>query len=268
YVIFVGGLNKSDHQDSEGADRLGLGLPYNQDKLISALAEVNENLVVVMVSGNAVAMPWVNEVPAIVQGWYLGSETGHALASVIAGDVNPSGKLPFTFPEKLEDNSAHAVGEFPGEDGQVDYNESIWVGYRWHDKEKIKPLFSFGHGLSYTNFEYGKVSSDKKELTADGEITFTVSVKNAGNRDGAEIVQLYISDLKSSLARPVKELKGFEKVWLKPGETKEVSITIDKKALSFFDDKKHEWIAEPGKFEALIGASSTDIKSKTRFSLK
>jgi beta-glucosidase len=268
YVIFVGGLNKSEKQDCEGADRTGLELPYNQDKLIAELAKVNKNLVVVNISGNAVAMPWVKEVPAIVQAWFLGNETGNALASVLVGDVNPSGKLPFSFPVKLQDNSAHALGEFPGANGQVTYKESIFVGYRWHDKQNIKPLFSFGHGLSYTTFEYGKVTADKKEMTASDKITFTVSVKNTGKRDGEEVVQLYISDLKSSLPRPVKELKEFEKVSLKAGETKVVTFTVDKSALSFFEADKHEWIAEPGDFEAVVGASSTDIKTKVGFKLK
>jgi beta-glucosidase len=268
YVIFVGGLNKSEFQDSEGADRKGLELPYNQDKVISELAKVNKNLIVVNISGNAVAMPWIQQVPAIVQGWFLGSESGNALAAVLVGDVNPSGKLPFTFPVKLEDNSAHSVGEFPGKDGQVHYNEGIFVGYRWNDKQNIKPLFGFGHGLSYTTFEYGKVTADKKEMTTSDKITFTVNVKNTGHREGSEIVQLYISDLKSSLPRPVKELKDFGKLTLQPGETKTLSFTIDNKALSFFDDVKHAWVSEPGNFEAIIGASSTNIKSKIGFKLK
>ncbi|MCT3690890.1 glycoside hydrolase family 3 C-terminal domain-containing protein [Elizabethkingia anophelis] len=281
-VIFVGGLNKSDYQDSEGHDRKGLGLPYNQDQLISALAKANKNLAVVLVSGNAVAMPWVKEVPAIVQGWYLGSEAGNALAAVLAGDANPSGKLPFTFPVKLEDNAAHQMGEYPGNKEElaagkgkdqknpinITYNEGIFVGYRWHDTKNIKPLFSFGHGLSYTTFEYGKVHADKTQMAQDGKITFTVSIKNTGKREGAEVVQLYISDLKSSVPRPVKELKGFEKINLKPGEQKEVSFTIDKSALSFFDAATHQWVAEPGEFEALVGASSSDIKTKVKFTLQ
>ena len=281
-VIFVGGLNKSDYQDSEGHDRKGLGLPYNQDQLISALAKANKNLAVVLVSGNAVAMPWVKEVPAIVQGWYLGSEAGNALAAVLAGDANPSGKLPFTFPVKLEDNAAHQMGEYPGNKEElaagkgkdqknpinITYNEGIFVGYRWHDTKNIKPLFSFGHGLSYTTFEYGKVRADKTQMAQDGKITFTVSIKNTGKREGAEVAQLYISDLKSSVPRPAKELKGFEKINLKPGEQKEVSFTIDKSALSFFDAATHQWVAEPGEFEALVGASSSDIKTKVKFTLQ
>ncbi|MBK5722069.1 glycoside hydrolase family 3 C-terminal domain-containing protein [Dysgonomonas sp. Marseille-P4677] len=266
-VIFIGGLNKSDFQDSEGNDRKHLELPYNQDKVITELSKANKNLVVVNISGNAVAMPWANTVPAIVQSWYNGSESGASLASILVGDANPSGKLPFTFPVKLDDNGAHKLGEYPG-NGEVTYNESIFVGYRWIDKEKIKPLFPFGHGLSYTTFAYGKVSADKKEMDADGKMTFSVSVKNTGNREGAEIVQLYISDLKSSLPRPVKELKDFQKIVLKPGEEKVVTFTIDKSALSFFDAAKHDWVAESGDFEALIGASSTDVKTKVGFKLR
>ena len=267
-VIFIGGLNKSNYQDAEGHDRKYLELPYNQDKVITELLKANKNLVVVNISGNAVAMPWANDVPTIVQSWYNGTESGTALASILTGDANPSGKLPFTFPAKLEDNGAHKLGEYPGVNKEVTYNEGIFVGYRWTDKEKITPLFPFGHGLSYTSFEYGKVSVDKKEMDQNDKITFTISVKNTGNRDGAEIVQLYIRDLKSSLPRPVKELKGFEKIFLKAGEEKTVSFSIDKSALSFFDDKKHEWVAEPGDFEAIIAASATDIKSKVSFRLK
>ncbi|MDR7210457.1 glycoside hydrolase family 3 C-terminal domain-containing protein [Flavobacterium piscis] len=266
-VLFIGGLNKSDHQDAEGNDRKELELPYNQDKLIAELVKVNKNVVFINISGNAVAMPWVKEVPGIVQGWFLGTEAGTALANVLVGDVNPSGKLTFTFPVKLNDNGAHALGEFPGGD-EVTYKESIFVGYRWADKQKAKPLFSFGHGLSYTTFEYGKVTADKKQMSVGDQITFSVKVKNTGSREGSEIIQLYVSDLKSSLPRPIKELKGFEKISLKAGEEKIVTFTIDKTALSFFDDKKHEWVAEPGAFEATIGASSTDIKSKVSFSLK
>lgn len=268
-VLFIGGLNKNDGQDSEGNDRTSLSLPYEQDALIAQLAAANPNTVVVIVSGNAVAMPWVREVPAIVEAWYSGTEAGHALASILFGDVNPSGKLPFTFPARLEDNSAHALGEYPGDSINVSYNESIFVGYRWADKQKkARPLFPFGHGLSYTTFAYGKPIADKKTLLPGETITFTLPVKNTGMREGQEVVQLYISDKKSSLPRPVKELKGFSKVHLAPGQEKTVTFTIDKEALSFFDGTKHEWVAEPGKFEALIGASATDIKGVVSFELK
>lgn len=275
YVIFIGGLNKSAHQDCEDADRKELGLSYGQDKAITALAKANKNLIVVNISGNAIAMPWVKEVPAIVQAWYLGSEAGSAIASVLTGDVNPSGKLPFTFPASLQDVGAHKLGEYPGtprSDGSpiVDqkYNEGIFVGYRWVDKEKTKPLFSFGHGLSYTTFAYGKAVADKKVMGQDETLTITLPVTNTGCREGSEVIQLYISDLQSSLPRPVKELKGFSKVKLAPGETREITFTIGKEALSFFDDTRHEWVTEPGKFEALVGASSTDIRNRVAFELK
>lgn len=274
YVIFIGGLNKSAHQDCEDSDRTGLGLPYGQDRVITELVKANQNLVVVNVSGNAVAMPWIKEVPAVLQAWFLGSEAGNAIAAVLMGDVNPSGKLPFTFPARLEDVPAHQLGEYPGSEKVGDivnekYNESIFVGYRWADKQKkAKPLFPFGHGLSYTTFEYGKPVADKKTMTADDTITFTVTVKNTGDREGQEVVQLYISDKKSSLPRPVKELKGFRKVKLAPGEEQKVSFTVAKDALSFFDDAKHEWIAEPGKFEAVIAASAADIRGVVPFELR
>lgn len=273
YVIFIGGLNKSANQDCEDTDRAGLGLPYGQDDVIQALAKVNRNLIVVNISGNAVAMPWVKEVPAIVQDWYLGSEAGSALAAVLVGDVNPSGKLPFTFPVKLEDNAAYALGEYTGVRSDtvinIKYNESIFVGYRWADKQKkSKPLFAFGHGLSYTTFEYGKPVADAKTMSPDGKLTVKVTVKNTGSREGQEVVQLYIADKKSSLPRPLKELKGFKKIKLTPGESKEVSFVIDKEALSFFDNTKHAWIAEPGKFEAIIAASAADVKGVVPFELK
>ena len=274
YVVFVGGLNKSAGQDCEDADRAGLGLPYGQDEVISALAAANPRLVVVNVSGNAVAMPWVGKVPAIVQAWFLGSESGHSIADVLFGEVNPSGKLPFTFPMALEDNAAHALGAYPGvqrEDSPIldlDYSEGILVGYRWHDTKKIKPLFAFGHGLSYTDFRFGKMSADRTEVSADGTVTFTVPVTNTGAVAGAEVVQLYISDPKCSVERPAKELKGFAKVYLQPGETRDVTLTVDREALSYFDPDRHEWVAEPGQFVASAGPASDDIKTTVKFNLK
>lgn len=268
YVLFFGGLNKSEHQDSEGADRLSMDLPYNQDALIAELAKVNANFVVVNISGNAVTMPWINQTPAVVQSWYLGSETGPALAAILVGDVNPSGKMPFSYPVKLSDNSAHALGTFPGKDGVVKYTEGLLVGYRWHDQKNIKPLFSFGHGLSYTTFQYGKATLSSSTMAADGQVICSVEVTNTGQRAGSEIIQLYISDKKSSLPRPVKELKGFKKVKLEPGESTMVEFTIDASLLQFYDDQKSAWVAESGKFDAIIGASATDIKSTASFTLK
>jgi beta-glucosidase len=272
-VIFIGGLNKSNYQDSEGHDRNQYELPYGQNELIEALVAVNPRLVYVNISGNAVAMPWINKVPAVVQGWFLGSEAGNAIASVLFGETNPSGKLPFTWYANLNQCGAHATGSYPGtwRDGHQiideEYKEDIFVGYRWTDKQKEKPLFAFGHGLSYTTFKIGKAKVDKQRITPDETITFTVDVTNTGSLAGAETIQLYIRDLKSSLPRPVKELKGFSKVYLAPGATQQVSITIDKSALSFYDDRVGEWVAEPGDFEALIGTASDKITSTVKFSL-
>lgn len=266
-VIFVGGLNKSNHQDCEGDDRLQYGLPYAQDKVIGALAEANPNLAVVIVSGNAVAMPWIDRVPAVLEAWFSGSEAGNALADVVFGAVNPSGKLPFTFPVRLEDNGAHALGEYPGSD-KVKYNESIFVGYRWHDKEQLKPLFAFGHGLSYTAFAVGNVKADRTTLVPNGSIRISADVTNTGDRAGAEAVQLYIGDEQSSLPRPVKELKGFQKVSLNPGQTRTVTFEITPGMLHYYDDAKGAWVAEPGAFTAYVGAASDDIRGTVEFELK
>lgn len=274
YVIFIGGLNKSAGQDCEDADRKGIELPYNQDKVIEALSTVNKNVIVVNISGNAIAMPWVKKVPAIIQAWFLGSEAGNALASILVGDVNPSGKLPFTFPAKLEHVGAHKLNSYPGvkrENSSIideRYNESIYVGYRWMEKEHIKPLFAFGHGLSYTTFKYGKPSISTTQMTTSDTLTITIPITNIGKREGAEVVQLYIADKKSSLPRPIKELKGFQKVQLAPGETQYVSFIVDQNSLSYFNDTLHKWIAEAGEFEAIIGSSSEEIKARINFELK
>ena len=273
YVIFVGGLNKSRHQDCEDSDRTGLGLPYGQDAVIEALAEATDRLIVVNVSGNAVGMPWVDEVPSIVQAWYIGSEAGHAIADVLSGDVNPSGKLPFTFPARLDDVPAHIFGEYTGvpqrDTVDIRYNDGIYVGYRWTDlQKKTKPLFAFGHGLSYTEFEYGKPVLDSKVMTADGTVTVRVEVANTGDREGQEVVQLYIGDRKSSLPRPLKELKGFKKISLEPGESRTVTFTVDSEDLAFFDPERHEWVAEPGVFDLYIAAAADDVRGKVSFELK
>lgn len=276
-VLFIGGLNKSEHQDCEGTDRETMELPYNQNKLIMELFKANENLVVVNISGTGVAMPWKDQVHSILQAWYLGSETGNTLASVLLGDVNPSGKLPYTYYSSLDQCGAHKLGEYPGHKGidalgnevfDIPYNEGIFVGYRFIDKNRLKPTFPFGHGLSYTTFEYGKAEADRKIMEKNEKLVITVPVTNTGSRAGAEVIQLYIRDLKSSLPRPVKELKGFCKVVLQPNETKQVSFTITAEELAYFDDAKHQWVAEPGKFEALVAASSADIRTKVSFELK
>jgi beta-glucosidase len=280
-VIFVGGLNKSDYQDCEGHDRKTYGLPYAQNEVIEAILKVNPRLVYVNVSGNGAELPWLAKVTAVVQAWFIGSEAGEAIASVLAGDVNPSGKLPFTWYASLDQCGAHALGTYPGtwrEGHQIideEYKEDIFVGYRWIDKvnsekRKVKsgPLFPFGHGLSYTTFSLGKLAADKKQLSMDDKITFTIPVTNTGSVAGAETVQLYIHDQKSSVVRPVKELKAFRKVFLQPGETQHVSMTIDRSALSFYDEATGQWKAESGKFDALVGTSSAQLPARLTFELR
>ena len=274
YVLIFGGLNKSDYQDSEGYDRKSYGMPYQQDKLVEAIAKVNKNIIFVNISGNTVAMPWVDRVSAIMQAWYQGSEAGNVIASLLVGDVNPSGKLPYTWTVKLNDVPAHFLGTYPGtwrtdhKVIDVEYKERIFVGYRWADKHHVRPLFAFGHGLSYTDFKLSEAKADKSVITPNDSITFTITVRNIGKYAGAEVVQLYIRDKEASLPRPEKELKGFQKVFLQPGESKKVNITISKDALSFYDDIQQKWVVESGAFEALIGTASDKIVSRIKFTLQ
>ncbi len=272
-VIFIGGLNKSLFQDAEGEDRKSYDLPYGQDDVIEALCAVAKKMVVVIISGNAVAMPWVDKVPAIVQDWYLGSEAGHSLADVLSGDVNPSGKLPFTIGKQLSDYPASTEAQYPGiprpepskmgvQDVTIldeEYSEGIYVGYRWFDHASIAPEFAFGHGLSYTTFEIG---DPKVSGSIEKGLTFSIPVKNTGEVAGSEVVQLYVSAGDSAVERAPKELKGFSKVYLEPGKTATVKITIDKDAISYFDAGKHVWVAEKGDYSALIGTAS-DVLPKT-----
>jgi beta-glucosidase len=267
-VLFFGGLNKAANQDCEDSDRFGLELPYAQDKVIEAISKVNDNLAVIIISGNAVAMPWVNDVNAIVEAWYSGSQAGHAIADVIFGKVNPSGKLPFTFPVKLNDNGAHALNAYDREDLSVEYKEGLYVGYRWADKFDVEPLFAFGHGLSYTEFSYGEAKCAKTSVRAGSDVKVSIDVTNSGKVAGKEVVQLYIGDEESYLERPVKELKGFKKINLEPGETKTVEFVIEPDMLKFFDDAKHDWVLEKGKFTAFVGASSKDIRSQVSFEVR
>ena len=274
YVIFVGGLNKSAHQDNESTDRYDTFLPYDQQDVIEALAEVAKKFVVVNISGSPVSMPWADKADAIVQGWYGGTETGNALADVLAGKVNPSGRLPFSVPFKYEDGPIKTERQYPGikEEGdqfwQTHYDEGVYVGYRWYDSKGVPAQFPFGHGLSYTTFEYSNAKAAKSVMKADGTLKVSVDVVNTGDRDGAEIVQLYIADTEASVDRPSKELKGFEKVYLKAGEKKTVTFEIDAEDLSYFDADKHEWVAEPGEFHALFARSSGDVKADAVFTLK
>lgn len=270
-VLYIGGLNKSNGQDNEGTDREDIVLPYGQDALIEALADVARKMVVVNISGSPVAMPWASKVNAIVQSWYGGSESGHALVDVLTGAVNPSGKLPFTMPLALSDGPLKTERQYPGilEEGQdwwqEYYDEGVFIGYRWYASKDIPVQFPFGHGLSYTSF-----SLTDAVVKSSGEDKFkvTATIVNTGEVPGAEVVQLYVSDVEASVERPVKELKGFEKVYLKPGESKKISFTLTRQDLSYFDAASHSWVAEPGMFKALLGTSSENISASIDFSLK
>ncbi|HSL27577.1 MAG TPA: glycoside hydrolase family 3 C-terminal domain-containing protein [Anaerolineales bacterium] len=262
-VVLIAGLN--GEWESEGFDRVDMQLPGAQNELIERVAKANKNTIVVLNAGSPVEMPWVNKVPAVLQLWYNSQEQGNALADVLFGDVNPSGKLPTTFPVRLQDNPAYI--NYPGENGKVRYGEGIFVGYRYYDKKEIEPLFPFGHGLSYTTFEYSDLRLSAKSLTPNELLKVRVDVTNSGKVAGKEVIQLYVRDVQSSVARPEKELKAFKKVELAPGQTKTVTFTLDREAFWYFDVTRNEWATEPGDFEILIGASSRDIRLKEMFTL-
>ena len=290
-VIYIGGLNKNAFQDCESTDRYTYSLPFCQDELITELAAVNPNIVVANISGDAYAMPWLDRVPAVLQIWYLGTMIGPAIADVISGRVNPSGKLPFSFPRRLEDCGAHSFGAeaYPGVEGEATgnaaadlegadvnvgrdpqevYAEDILVGYRWHDTKNVPAMFAFGHGLSYTTFAYGEARLSSDVLTDGGTITVSVPVTNTGSRAGKETVQLYLSELSPVVPRPAKELKGFVKLPLEPGETREAVFTVGADALKYFDAEAHAWIAQPGAFRALVGSASDDVRASADFFYK
>lgn len=269
-IVMFGGLNKNHLQDCEGGDRTSYSLPFGQNELIESLTAVNRNFVLVLLSGNAVEMPWVSKVPAIVQGWYAGSMGGYALADVLSGKVNPSGKLPFSFPVKLSDCGANAFDSlaYPGDSINEVYKEDILVGYRWHDTKKIPSLFPFGHGLSYTQFKYGKPQISSSSISKGEKLTVTIPVTNIGKVAGKEVVQLYVGDEKCSLQRPVKELKKFSKVNILSGKTVDVTFTIDEDDFKFYDDRKSEWVVEPGKFKLYIGSSSVSVPVQININYK
>jgi len=253
-VIYIGGLSHSD--DREGIDRPDMKMPAEQDDVISNLIDANENTVVLLIGGSAVEMPWAEKAKAILWGWYGGSEAGHVFADIIFGDENPSGKMPFTLPKTLEDTAAIKLDDYNSE--LVTYKEGVFIGHRWFEQQEIKPNFAFGHGLSYTEFSYDSLSV---ESIQDNNLLFnvTVNVSNTGERQGTEVVQLYIRDMESSVVRPLKELKGFARIELDPSETKAATITLDQRAFSFWDSENNTWKLEPGSFEILVGPSSDSI---------
>lgn len=269
YAIIFGGLNHNYRLEGEGHDRKNMKLPYGQDILIREVVKANPNTIVVMLCGTPVELgDWYENTPGVLQHSYLGMEGGNALARVIFGDINPSGKLPYTFPRKLRDSPAHILGEYPGKDSTVQYNEGIYVGYRYFDAKGVEPMFPFGYGLSYTSFEYSGLRVDHNKFKADQQVVVSVDIKNTGSREGRETVQLYVSDLHSSLPRPVKELKAFGKLNLAPGETGTLCMTLDRSSFAYYDPARQGWVAEPGDFRILVGSSSKDIRLREKITLR
>jgi len=260
-AIVFAGLSHDRFHDEEGTDRKDLRLPYRQDELIERVVKANPRTAIVLIDGGAVEMdPWVDQVRGIVQAWYPGMEGGNAIAGVLFGDVNPSGKLPFTFPRRLADSPAHALGAYPGKNGVEHYSEGLLVGYRWFDTKKIEPLFPFGYGISYTTFGYANLKLVAGSGPGDPVVTVKCDVTNTGKRDGREVVQVYVRQGHPSLPRPDKELKGFAKISLKAGEKGTVSIPLDRGAFAFYDPDRKGWVAEKDQFEILVGSSSRDIR--------
>ena len=244
-----------------------MDLPGAQNQLIKALSKVNKNTIVVLTNGTPVSMmEWIDDVPAVLEAFYPGQEEGNAIADILFGDVNPSGKLPVTFPKYYNDNPAYDC--YPSKNSELSYDEGIYVGYRYYDTKNVEPLFPFGYGLSYTEFKYNNISLSKDIISINEVLKIKATIKNTGNYDGDEIVQLYIRDVKSKIDRPFKELKGFKRINLQQGESKTIEFEIDKTALSYYDADKKQWIADAGEFEVLIGSSSKDIQLKKKFELK
>lgn len=254
-LLFIG---LTDEFETEGNDRSHLGIPPLHTRLIDEVLKVNKNVVVVLSGGASIEMPWADRVPAILNEFLTGQAAGSAVCDILFGDVNPSGKLAETYPMALEDNSS--ANYFPGNQVSVEYREGVYVGYRYYDSANIPVRFPFGHGLSYTTFEYSDIKLSADSIKDTDKLTVTFKIKNTGDRDGAEAAQLYVSDVESTIYRPVKELKGFKKVFLKAGEEKEVSIDLEKRAFAFYNIDAHAWQVESGEFKILVGASSRDIR--------
>ncbi|HEY9666771.1 MAG TPA: glycoside hydrolase family 3 C-terminal domain-containing protein [Coleofasciculaceae cyanobacterium] len=262
-VVFVG-LPSSF--ESEGYDREHIDLPQAHNELVEAVCDVQPNVVVMLTNGAAVAMPWVARVPAIVEGWLSGQAGGAAVPDVLLGDLNPSGKLSETFPVKLTDTPSYL--SFPGQGRQAIYTEGLFIGYRWYDAREIEPLFPFGHGLSYTTFDYSGLNVDKPTFKDTDTLTVSLRVKNTGSRAGQEVVQLYVHPKQPRLCRPYKELKAFEKVSLQPGEEKEVRLQLNPRDFAYYDPDASAWVTDNGEFDILIGASSRDIRLQQTVLLK
>ncbi len=260
-VLYFAGL---DHNhDREGDDRVDMMLPGNQDRVIAELAKANAKTIVVIIAGAAVEMPWAEQVNGILWGWYGGMEAGHAYANVLFGKVNPGGKMPITLPKKLTDTAPIALNDYNAQDSL--YKESVFIGHRWFEQQNIQPLFPFGHGLSYTNFELSQLQLPTKVNSKNTDIPVKVTVRNTGEKAGAEVVQLYLHDVQASVPRPLKELKGFQKVFLQPGESKEITINLTQRDLAFWDVDADDWRVEPGEFEVMLGVSSADIRLSGKF---
>ena len=261
-VVLCLGLNAE--MEGESADREELSLPKEQIELIKSITAANKNSLVVLNNGTPITMSeWIGHVPAIIDVFYPGQEGGNALADIIFGDISPSGRLPMTFPRRWEDSPAY--GSYPGSKEVAEYSEGIFVGYRYFDKMQIEPLFPFGHGLSYTTFVYSNLAINPQMMGQKDTLTVQVTIKNTGTVAGAEVVQLYVRDVKASVEREVKSLKGFQRVYLKPGEEKTKTFRIDKRALAFYSEKSRNWVVEPGRFKILVGSSSRDILAAGEF---
>ena len=257
-ILFIGG---NRDYESEGRDRKDLSLPFSEQALVDAVTAVNQNTIVVVVGGTPYDIGKIKKNNStIVWSWYNGSENGNALADVLIGKINPSGKLPFTFPAELKDSPAHALGAYPGENLKEDYKEGILVGYRWFDTKKIEPLYCFGYGLSYTDFQYSGLKTAKATYQPAESIMATVKVKNTGKYAGKETVQLYISKTGSAVERAEKELKAFKKIMVAPGATANVTLSIPVKDLAYYNVKTSKWVVEKGKYKLLAGTSSRDVK--------
>jgi beta-glucosidase len=267
-AVIVGGIGHGRGYDEEGADRRDLRLPYGQDELIRRVVAANPKTIVVLLGGGPVDMPWLNDVPSVMHFWYGGMEAGNALADLLVGDANPGGKLPFTWPKQLSDSPAHALGAWPGANGVVEYKEGLFVGYRWFDEKKIEPLYPFGYGLSYTTFDCKNLTlTPGQDAAGLPTARLTCEVTNTGTRPGAQVVQAFVHDAESSLPRPPQELKGYTKVMLAPGETKQVTIDLPPRAFAFWNPAAKGWTAEAGKFEVRVGFSSRDIRQTQGFDL-